>query len=719
MDIKQHFIKLAQFMITTVKFIAVFYFFLVTAFAEEYQGQFKKIAQLNHVQSATSGWSQLISHPNNNKQFFIINKAGQVFFVEDMKNLKPVLDLNVNYSKESSSIQLTAIELHPNFALRYQLGSRTFYTAHLEVLDKKSRTKRIQEDGSEITLKFDNVITEWQFSSLNYQEVDLSTKREVLRISVPDNTMVITQMSFSPHTKSWNDGFGLLYIALNGQAKWQKPLYSGVLLRINPAKFGLKNFTVPNDNPYLKDDKIKDEIYLLGGQNIKQFMWPDKGSDDILLSHRYKSNSLLSFTNGQNDWRDSEPKEIIYQRDTFIESALLYRGSNRPYLRNKLLLMTKNNQKWFIESLNITPSVNKNILLENQPKQEWQITSQQLSSNSEITLSNDKDGEVLVLDKMSGIIFQLPQGSSSKKTFVNENVITPEIQIEPMNKIYIIFIVMIVIGVVFYIFKRNKYSVKAQVRKQFAHLELSESQQQIGLYHRHQKSPEAIINITDIVSCEVKLNNQIINLINEKAGYGFNDAKEKTLRNYFTKERVGKMVDDKVRQICLLVTDINNKTYTVCLYMRKGSARVTKKAYLVVIDDLIDWCWLIATKINPAETENRRIKATISSESAIDLVEQRRNRGPLYDQAEIIIPVNTEASKTEQSAERDLADKQYEVMEANEIIEFSSQVDQNNTIDTGLVNALERLVNLKQQGFLTQEEFSKAKENLLRNLFDK
>ena len=41
-----------------------------------------------------------------------------------------------------------------------------------------------------------------------------------------------------------------------------------------------------------------------------------------------------------------------------------------------------------------------------------------------------------------------------------------------------------------------------------------------------------------------------------------------------------------------------------------------------------------------------------------------------------------------------------------------------NTIDTELVNALEKLVDLKQEGFLTQEEFVKAKENLMRNLFN-
>ena len=39
-------------------------------------------------------------------------------------------------------------------------------------------------------------------------------------------------------------------------------------------------------------------------------------------------------------------------------------------------------------------------------------------------------------------------------------------------------------------------------------------------------------------------------------------------------------------------------------------------------------------------------------------------------------------------------------------------------IDTELVNALEKLVHFKQQGFLNDEEFSKAKAKLLKNLIE-
>ena len=51
--------------------------------------------------------------------------------------------------------------------------------------------------------------------------------------------------------------------------------------------------------------------------------------------------------------------------------------------------------------------------------------------------------------------------------------------------------------------------------------------------------------------------------------------------------------------------------------------------------------------------------------------------------------------------------------------EVKRQTNQDNTINTELVDALEKLVNLKQQGFLTMEEFSKAKETLLKSVLEK
>jgi len=715
MNSKHHFFNLTSSLLHAVLLISIFSLLCVTVSAKENYYQFNKIAHLNAIQGEPSQWLPLVSHPNNSEQFFIANKAGQLSLVDDMDELHLLLDLNKNNASKHSSIKLTAFELHPNFSLRNELGYGTFYTAHLESIDKKSRTKRIQDIGEEIILKFDAVITEWQFSSTNNQKVDLNTKREVLRIAVPENSITIKQMSFSPFIKSWNDGFGLLYVALNGQEKWQKPLYSGVILRINPAKFGLRSFTVPISNPFIKEKDIRDEIYLLGGQDIKQFVWPSKDSDDILLSHRYKDKSLLSLTNIKNDWRIDAPKNIIYQGDKIVESALLYRGTHLPNLRNQLLLLIKENQDRSIESLSIKPSVNMNTAEENKLQKEWQFTDEQLASNSEVSFSSSRNGEILILDKTAGLILQISQENSARKAPVQQNVTPAQTQPNSNNKLLII-ILIVALGAIFYFFKRSSLSAKAIVRKQFAHIELSESQQQIGFYHRHQKSIDTIIDIMNISACEVRLNDKVINVIDRNVGHGFDQEKEQDLRAIFATEKVDKMINGKIRQISLSFIDNHNKSYIVCLYMRKGSNRVTKKSFSVVIDDLIDWCWLIATKINSDETAKRMKKPSISSEPETNSAEPSQNEDLLANQASENHASAYKILKTEPVAEKELISEEPIPMDVEE---GRNTVEQSGAIDTELVNALEKLVDLKQQGFLTQEEFTKAKENLLRSLFDK
>jgi len=715
---KVHFFISTQFMAQIIVLITCFSLFFFSAVAPASDYLVNQIVQLPPSQTEVTNWHQLVIDPSNQQQYFITSTDGKVYLVDDLNKTNLVLDLKVK-QLSASAIKLTAFELHPNFSLRDQLGYGTFYTAHIEALDKNTSTKRIQERSKELALNFDAVVTEWQFSSIRHQKVDGQTKREILRIAVPDSSINIKQLAFSPHKKSWNDDFGLLYIALNGHKKWQKPLYSGAILRINPVKFGLRSFTVPQSNPFLKAANIKNEIFLLGGQNIEKFIWPDKNGDDILLSHHYDNKRLLSLTNGQNDWREQAPKKVIYRSDNPIDDVLSYRGRNLPSLRNKLLLLSKKNQQWLVESLNLKPTLNQNSVSENKAQYQWMFNSQQFTNKSDLDFSVNTDGEVLVLDKSAGMIFQVFQDSVNEESFATQALTTQETPEATENSLFPYVIFFIIIIVIFYWFKRNRFSAKSVVRKQFAHIELSESNLQIGLYHRHQKSTETIINIVDIASFEVRLNEQTICLINQQSGHGFNHDIEQGLRNVFATEQVDKMIDGKIRQINLLVTDVNKKAYTICLYMRKGSDRITKKTYSVVIDDVIDWCWLIAEKINSAETEKRKKKAIIPSEEPDNAQEEYQRETPLHNQAAAIRNVTHEADKATRSKEYTVPEEQLKIVGKVDNSEKIKQAPQYNTVDTELVNALEKLVELKQQGFLTQAEFIKAKENLMQSLFDK
>ena len=711
----------------TRAFVLVVHFFITlsfTAFSNTYNYQLVDVAQVEHQSIPQLNWQTLIANPSNKKQHFLIRESGQIHLIDDDEiNPNAILDMGAFQQKNSSLFKLTAVELHPNFSLRDQIGYGIFYTAHIENVDKREKIKRLQGQGGEVKLFADAVITEWKFNSVNYQTVDVSAKREVLRVGVPNHSVVIKQMSFNPYVKSWNEGFGLLYVALSGNKEQSDPLYSGVILRIKPEKFGLRSFSVPDNNPYIKNSHINDAIYLLGGQSIQQFIWPEKNSEEILIAHQYDNNEQLSLTNGQNDWRKSSVEKVLYQSHDAVHGMLMYRGRELPLLRSKLLLLRRNGAYWNVDSLAFSDSQHNREQV--MSELEWTIKAKKLPAKNKIILSNNHYGEVLLLERNTNVLFRLTQQVSMTENAVvedrNENTIKEHF---PTRNILIFFIIVMILGAVYYWFIRSGDSVKRIVRQQFSSLEISESGQQIGLYRRHQSNTEVIIDISNLVSSEIKLNDYSINVVNTEIGHGFTNDKDQSLRAIFTNEKIDKMVDGKVRQISLYLTDSHKNKYAICLYMRKGSNRITKKPYTQVINELIDWCWLVSEKINSGNTDSRTVRAKVVARESTSTMPNNLSHQQVgeirpatkeIDSPNVALAAGVLSSTLKVVSEENRA-TDYISEDSNEI---QGQVNQSGVINTELVNALEKLVNLKQEGFLTEDEFSKAKENLLKDIFKK
>ena len=709
-------------------FVLVVSFFITlssTAYSNESNYQLVDVTQLEQKYIVQPNWHKLVANPSNKKQHFLIRESGQIHLVdEDEINPKAILDLRVFQQQNSSLFKLTAIELHPNFSLRDQIGYGTFYTAHIENFDENKKTKRLLGRGDEVKLNADAVITEWKFNVVNYQTVDINAKREVLRVGVPDHSIVIKQISFNPYIKSWNEGFGLLYVALNGDKKWSSPLYSGVILRIKPEKLSLSSYRVPDTNPYMENSRIDDAIYLLGGQNIKQFIWPEKGSEKILISHHYNNKQLLSLTDVQNDWRSASPKKVLYQSNEAVHDMLTYQGRDLQLKRSTLLLLRQNGSYWNIDSLAFSDSkYNRDQV---KPELVWRITTKKLPVESKIFFGSNHYGEVLFLERNTSALFRLAQQTSiTDKRAVADNDEGGTGEASSNRNVLILFIIAVILGAIYYWFLRRRDSVKQIVRQQFALLEVSESGQQIGLYQRHKSDAEVIIDISNIVSSEIKLNEYSINVVNTELGHGFNNDKDSSLRAIFANEKIDKMVDGKVRQISLLLTDNQKNKYPICLYMRKGSNRITNKSYAKVINELIDWCWLVSEKINSDNADKRRVRDKVEIIEARSVNPSNGSSVLLHKQAGDIRP--TTQVKGSSLAGDILSSTLNVVSEQNQTTDYvseesnevNSQLNQTSAISTELVNALEKLVNLKQEGFLTEDEFLKAKENLLKDLFKK
>jgi hypothetical protein len=100
----------------------------------------------------------------------------------------------------------------------------------------------------------------------------------------------------------------------------------------------------------------------------------------------------------------------------------------------------------------------------------------------------------------------------------------------------------------------------------------------------------------------------------------------------------------------------------------------------------------------------------------------------LHNQASAIRVVNHKQNSTSQLLVPDKTSPTLDFVNENKYsAELASdksnavdnQIHPRNRVDTELVNALEKLVNLKKEGFLTIDEFSKAKERVLKDLFEK
>ncbi len=682
----------------------------------------QKIAQA--PQNTSKKWIQLIESPRENNYYYVANRQGQIYQLEQDKpnNNSLLLDLQA-LATEKTILQLTAFALHPNFALQDQDGYGTFYTAHVENRISNN-TKRLHDPKIKELMPYDAVVSEWQFNARN--PINSQRPREIFKIAIPKIQSAINQLSFNPYSKSWHDNFSQLYITLaqSPQLK-QYPLYSGAILRINPQKISTASYSVPHGNPYYANAHIEESIYLFGAGQIKQFIWPDKYSNKLLISHQYRFNNILrhwlSYSNGGEDWRSISPKEFIYQSENALSahSILVYRGQNTPALRHKLLLLTQSSQQWKLSSItkDIT-DLNAGITPQQQalssPYLEWKL-QQKLPLGLQLGIYRDSHDELLFFNKDNGAIYQLFQQNITTDQQIAQESTLPGILF------FIVVLLILFTGYFFYQVTIQHKSAKALVRREFSSLSFSNEKRELHLFKRHQHEADKIIPLADIKQCQLLLGDLAIATINPTLGYGFDDQQDSAVREVFYIEHIAKMIDHRVRRISLVIKTSEKNSLIICLYLRKGSDRITKKSYYEVVEDVIDWCWLISAQINTKHTGERTSKPTVTAADIAQAEHKVHDDTPLHKQAAIIRPathpqpsIDAELIALSQCAEIQTSEKNdnnitQETQNDNVTLESAK-------VETDLVNALEKLVKLQQQGFLSADEFSLAKAKLLDSL---
>ncbi|WP_440877181.1 hypothetical protein [Thalassotalea sp. PLHSN55] len=659
--------------------------------------QVNEVATLKSFNSQAQ-WLTPIAVPSYSEKVLLGNSHGQLsFFSSAYPEANVILEMN-KLANNSKFIKLTAMAMHPSFALREQNGTAVIYTAHIEHYN--AALKAIRLTANEEKHAFDLVVLQWQLNPANKESIDINSKREVLRLNVPSEQITINQLGFNPYVQSWDDNYGLLHIAITSEdAAQQAPLYSGAILRINPEKFGLKSYTIPASNPFNSNATINNEIITLGLNKLNKFLWQKRNTNQFIIHHNQAGLDQLSLVNIGDNFltKTNSNTHVLWQASEQQQLGLpiLYSGRAIPELRDQLLFLVRENTNlaWQLSSIPLTQ------LQQNQQAGNLvaDVPLAHLTSSSKVALFLNGEDRLAIHDQDNHNIIELSSTQSKQAGSVqtrNEKQ-NESANSNANNMLILLLLVLAGVGVYWFKFRPNNKKDHGHLYKTFARFELDNEQQTLAFYDRHSDTVKTTLAVNDISASEVLLNESSINLINADAENGFNETIETEIRNAFAKEYRDKMIDGKIRHFDISITDVNNKTFSICLYYRKGNQRLTKIKYEKALEQCIDWCWFIAEHLNTENTAKRIVaKATVKKvqKKVTTKATSKPAPKPAPIKKNVGAPTNTDKN--------------------------SQQIHSNSGTDTAIVDALDKLVNLKQQGFINEREFELAKAKLLQDLVE-
>ncbi len=276
----------------------------------------------------------LQSPDDGTNRIFIVEKGGLIKVFENTSTVSSstvFLDVTTNLST-SSEQGLLGLAFHPN----YQTNGffYIFYTPSENL----------------------SVVSRFSVSTANADIANLDSEQVVIEIPQPDTNHNGGQIAFDPE--------GYLYIALgdgggggdifgNGQ---DRSTLLGSILRIdvdNPVN-GL-NYAIPSDNPFLDEERVREETYAYGFRNPWRISF-DSQTGDLWAGDvgQNKIEEIDNVTSGGNygwplyegtdcfsgDCDDTGlvPPTFEYTQDNgdrSITGGYVYRGSENPSLQGK------------------------------------------------------------------------------------------------------------------------------------------------------------------------------------------------------------------------------------------------------------------------------------------------------------------------------------------------------------------------------------------------
>ncbi len=662
-------------------------FFTQLVFAEQYQLELAVDLSGYNDLSEEAIWLAPLTSPESDDVFFVAKNNGLIYLVSNKESntQSPILNMPQQLNN-ATFISLTAISLHPSFTLPEETGYATFYTAHTTEFTHQNNINRLTPIESNVNFAFETVITEWRYN-FETKKIDPLSQREVIRIPIQHIEHAIQQLAFDPYLKPWNVDFGQLYFSLGFSDELKEhSLYSGVILRIYPQIFGARNYTVSERNPFVKTPEINDEIAIMDGQNIKHFFWAKYSHNTIFIQHNNEIQYWLSKAKVGAKLDSLPLTDLLKQQANKMPSLLLYQGRNFHGLRNKIVYFTQ-----LGEQLNLTSHILEST--DNElPINEKIITTDNLSSRSDLSIHEDNHHEIIIFDRPKNKLYSL-QSTNSNAISDNQSP-TTDAPNESIHYVLYSALMVILLFVIFFI-KKRKTGVRSlasnELINDYVRFEYVLTKDAILLFRMHSKKPHKTLQLSDITRCEVLLNNNVICSIDYEPANVISNQIEAQIRSLFTTEENEIILEEQTRQIQIILFD-RNDSYPICLYLRHGNSRVTGEKYYRVVDMVIDLCWVISKQLNPQETETR-IAPIVTITRPNLLVTSAENTKEKSDSA----TDENQANTTHQNTMPDAPQSSGPLPPPSD-----------------LVNALDKLVNLHKQGYLSDEEFNLAKSNLLR-----
>ncbi|WP_342085713.1 PQQ-dependent sugar dehydrogenase [Dyadobacter sp. OTU695] len=218
-------------------------------------------------------------HPSQDGTLYVSDQRGIIYRIKG-RDVAPFVDLRNqvdNFVNEPGlGTGLGSFAFHPDYT-----RNGLMYITHTESFKGKP-ADYAYHDSIKVAMQW--VVSEWKIDDVE-SPVFKGTRRELLRINVPNVVHGTQDIGFNPEAVRGDKDYGLLYIGTGDGgstiSKYPELCHSlhsllGTIIRIDPLGNNSRNghYGIPADNPFVDSkDGIYKEIYAYGFRNPHRLSW--------------------------------------------------------------------------------------------------------------------------------------------------------------------------------------------------------------------------------------------------------------------------------------------------------------------------------------------------------------------------------------------------------------------------------------------------------------